>query len=90
MSKLKWLAAAIIVLAVIAYGVLFVLNNDQSVGLNLVFLTPLNASIATWVISAFVIGSVLGMLSASLVILQMRTEMFNLRRKLRAAEKADA
>ena len=71
MSKLKWLAAAIIVLAVIAYGVLFVLNNDQSVGLNLVFLTPLNASIATWVISAFVIGSVLGMLSASLVILQM-------------------
>lgn len=73
MNLLRRLLTVLIVLATIVVGVLFALQNTTLVPLDLLVYTFGPKSLALWVLGAFSIGGVLGMLTASGIILRLRT-----------------
>ena len=75
MNLLRRLLTLLIVLATIAVGILFALQNTTLVSLDLLVYTFDPKSLALWVLGAFAIGGVLGMLTASGIILRLRTSV---------------
>ena len=73
MNLLRRLLIILIVLATIVVGVLFALQNTALVPLDLLVYTFDPKSLALWVLAAFAVGGVLGMLTASGIILRLRT-----------------
>lgn len=83
MKLLRKLVALLIVLAMLAAGVLFALQNKEPVPLDLLVYTFEPHSLALWVLSAFALGGVAGMLASSAVILRLRTGRAAANRQLR-------
>lgn len=73
MNLLRRLLTILIVLATIVVGVLFALQNTTLVPLDLLVYTFDPKSLALWILAAFAIGGVVGMLTASGIILRLRT-----------------
>jgi len=64
---------AIILLAVLLVGILFAVNNQQSMPLNLIWVELPAASLSVWLLGALACGVLLGMLAMSGVYLRLRT-----------------
>ncbi|MEH6568367.1 MAG: LapA family protein [Halioglobus sp.] len=75
MNLLRKLLTILVVLATVVAGVLFALQNTALVPLDLLVYTFAPKSLALWVLAAFATGGVLGMLTASGIILRLRTSV---------------
>lgn len=83
MKLLGWLVFAIVcVIALVLY-----LKNDTQVAVDLVFYQFDTARVGIVMASAFVAGSLLGLLSASMIFVRMKTNEMATRRKLAQSEK---
>lgn len=73
MRWLKGLILAIILLAVLLIGILFAVNNQQALPLNLIWLELPEASLSVWLLASLTVGVLLGMVAMSGVYLRLRT-----------------
>ncbi|MEC9483983.1 MAG: LapA family protein [Halomonas sp.] len=73
MRWLKGLLLAIILLVVLLLGILFAVNNQQALPLNLIWFELPPASLSLWLLVALAVGVLLGMLAMTGVYLRLRT-----------------
>lgn len=73
MRWLKGLILAIILLVVLLVGILFAVNNQQTLPLDLIWIELPAASLSVWLLAALACGVLLGMLAMSGVYLRLRT-----------------
>ena len=85
MKFLRKILTVLIVLATVAVGVLFALQNKIPVPLDLLVYTFEPRSLALWVLAAFALGGLLGMLISSMIMLRMRASFSSTRRQLAKA-----
>jgi len=82
MKWLRNLLTVLILIAMVAVGVLFALQNKVPVPLDLLVHTFQPQSLALWILSAFALGGVLGMLVSSALLLSSRAALASARRQL--------
>ncbi len=82
MKLLRNLITIVLVLATAAVGVLFALQNEMPVPLDVLVYTFEPRSLALWVLSAFAVGGVLGMVLSSLILLRQRAALARTNRQL--------
>jgi len=85
MKRIRTLLTVIIVLAGIALGVLFALQNREAVPLDILVFTFSPRSLALWVLVAFALGGVAGLLVSSVYMLRSRAALGASRRRLARA-----
>ena len=85
MKFLRNLFTVAIVLATVAVGVLFALQNKVPVPLDLLVYTFEPRSLALWVLAAFAVGGVLGMLISSVILVRMQASLATVKRQLAKA-----
>ncbi len=82
MSILRSLLVLVVVVAMAAVGALFALQNEATVPLDVLVYTFAPRSVALWVLAAFALGGIAGLLMASLLVLRLRARLRLLRRQL--------
>jgi len=82
MTLLRKVLTLLVVLATIVIGVLFALQNTALVPLDLLVYTFAPKSLALWVLVAFAIGGIIGMATASGLVLRLRASLRSARRKV--------
>jgi len=87
MKPLRKILTILIVLAMLAVSVLFALQNKVEVPLDLLVYSFGPQSLALWVLIAFVIGGLLGMVISSVILVRTRASLRSVRRQM---EKASA
>jgi putative membrane protein len=85
MKFLRNLLTVVIVLATLAVGVLFALQNKMPVPLDLLVYTFEPRSLALWVLAAFAVGGVLGMLISSVILVRKQASLAAAKRQLTKA-----
>jgi len=73
MRWLKGVILAIILIVVLLLGILFAVNNQQSLPLDLIWVQLPPASLSLWLLVALACGVVLGMLAMTGMYLRLRT-----------------
>ena len=63
MRWIKGLILAVILLIVVLVGILFAVNNQQTIALNLIWLELPAVSLSVWLLATLVFGVILGMLA---------------------------
>lgn len=86
MKLLRTIITVVVVLAMAALGVLFALANDGPVSLDLLIYTFAPRSLALWILLAFAVGGLVGMLMSSLMMVRLRASRNSLQRKLGRAK----
>ena len=81
MSRTSRIAALAIVVAGLAYGVLFCLANTTALPLDFVFFRLPEAPLSVWVLGAFIAGGVIGLAASSAALWRMRMASAALRRR---------
>ena len=79
MDFLQRLLTVIVILVMLLIGVLFSIQNTALVPLDLLIVSLPERSVALWVLLAFSLGAVVGMLASSGIILKLRKDLFSLR-----------
>jgi putative membrane protein len=82
MKFLRKLLTVVVLLAALAVGMLFALQNKTEVPLDLLVCTFEPRSLALWVLSAFAIGGIFGMLACSVILLRQRASLGAANRRL--------
>lgn len=72
MRWLKGVILAIILLMVLLVGILFAVNNQQAISLNLIWVELPPVSLSFWLLASLAAGVLLGMLAMSGVYLRLR------------------
>ncbi len=83
MLFIKRLLIAVVLLLVLVFGVLFSLQNTATVPLDLLVVQFSEARITFWIIWAFIIGGLLGVLISSAVSLRLKSQLLMAQRKLK-------
>ena len=86
MKFLRSLITILILIATLAVGVLFALQNKAPVSLDLLIYTFDPKSLALWVLLSLAVGGVLGMLISSGIVLRLRASLHSSNRKLSKAQ----
>ncbi|MYL23891.1 lipopolysaccharide assembly protein LapA domain-containing protein [Vreelandella massiliensis] len=63
MRWIKGLILAIILLVVLLVGILFAVNNQQTIGLNLIWVELPPVSLSVWLLASLAVGVIVGMLA---------------------------
>ena len=82
MKFLRKLVTVLVVLATLGVGMLFALQNKTPVPLDLLVYTFEPRSLALWILSAFAIGGILGMLACSALLVRQKASLGSARRQL--------
>ena len=82
MELLRKLIALLVIITMLVLGVLFAVQNTQTVPLDLLVISLPERSVALWVLLAFTAGSVIGMLASAGIILKLRKNLFSMRGQL--------
>jgi len=82
MKFLRHILTVLVAFAMVGVGVLFALQNEAPVALDLLVYHFEPKSLALWVLSAFAIGGVVGLLVSSALLLRMRASLRASRRQL--------
>ena len=82
MKHLRNILTVILLLVMIGVGVLFALQNEAPVPLDLLVYTFPPHSLALWVLAAFGLGGVAGLLMSSAVLLRSRASLGTAKRQL--------
>ena len=85
MKLLRTAFTLLIVLATLAAGVLFALQNKAPVSLDLLVYTFEPKSLALWMLLALAVGGLVGMLVSSAIVLRLRASLGSSNRKLSKA-----
>ena len=85
MKSLGKILLVLALLAVVFVGVLFALQNKEAVPLDLLVYTFSPRSLALWVLLAFALGGVVGILVSSWILLRSRVALARCRRQLAKA-----
>jgi uncharacterized membrane protein YciS (DUF1049 family) len=83
MKLLKNFLILLMVLVVFVYGILFALYNEQSIGLDFLFLDTLFVPLSLWSGSLVVLGIVMGLLVASISKMLQGIENKRLKKELK-------
>lgn len=78
---------AILLLLVLVFGLLFSLQNSQNVPLDLVALQLSERPLAVWLLAAFVLGGLAGLVAGSLALVKLQANRYRLRRRLEVCER---
>ncbi|MCI0508487.1 putative membrane protein [Chromohalobacter marismortui] len=73
MRWFKGVVLAIILLVVLLLGILFAVNNQQAIPLDLIWIELPSASLALWLLLSLACGMLLGMLAMTGIYLRLRT-----------------
>tara|TARA_S200002703_G_scaffold98925_1_gene85559 strand:+ start:2901 stop:3242 length:342 start_codon:yes stop_codon:yes gene_type:complete len=76
------LILVLVVLAMLAAGVLFAVQNPEPVALDLLVVDLAPRSLALWLLATLALGGLLGLLASSIIILRLRAKLVLARRKL--------
>lgn len=87
MKLIKNFLVLLLVLAVLCYGVLFSLYNEQGISLDFLFLDALSVPLSLWSGSLVVIGVALGLLVASISKFGLGFENKRLQKELNQAKR---
>ena len=82
MKLLRTLITVIVVLATVAVGVLFALQNKEPVPLDLLVYAFEPRSLALWLLGALAVGGAAGMLISSVMIVRLRASLSAAQRQL--------
>ncbi len=82
MKLLRTLLTVVVVLATLAVGVLFALQNKQPVPLDLLVYAFEPRSLALWLLLALAVGGAAGMLISSVLIVRLRAALGTAQRQL--------
>jgi uncharacterized integral membrane protein len=86
MKQLRNLVTVLVVLGTLAVGVLFALQNEVAVPLDLLVYTFNPRSLALWILLAFALGGVLGMFVSSVILVRTRAALGACKRQLSRAQ----
>ena len=75
MRWIKGLILAVILLIVVLVGILFAVNNQQTIALNLIWLELPAVSLSVWLLATLVFGVVLGMLAMLGVYVRLKANL---------------
>ncbi|MCB8888575.1 MULTISPECIES: lipopolysaccharide assembly protein LapA domain-containing protein [Halomonadaceae] len=87
MRWIKGLLLAIILLVVLLVGILFAVNNQQTVALNLIWTELPPVSLSVWLLATLTFGVVLGMLAMLGVYVRLKTRLARSERHNRHQQK---
>ncbi len=76
-----------LLLAILAISVLFAVQNTAAVPLDLLVIVLPERSVALWVLLAFALGGIMGMLTSVGVVWRLRASLLSANRKLRKKHK---
>jgi uncharacterized membrane protein YciS (DUF1049 family) len=82
MKFIKTLLYLLIAVVMVALGAMFAVQNEATVPLNLLVVELPERSVALWVLLAFAVGGVLGMLTSLGVVLRLRASLLAANRRL--------
>ncbi len=82
MNLLRKILLLAVLLIVLAVGVLFAVQNEVLVPLDLLVYRFEAHSLALWLLLAFALGGVLGLLASSLILVRQRASLGSTRRQL--------
>lgn len=85
MKLLRNLLILLFIFGIAVIGSMFAIQNETPVPLDLLVYTFEPKTMALWVLSAFALGGVLGMLSCSLILVRMRASLGSHKRQLEKA-----
>ncbi len=85
MKLLRNLLTLALVIGAAAAGVLFALQNETPIALDVLVYTFEPRSLALWILSAFALGGVFGMLLSSFILLRQRASLGSANRQLKRA-----
>lgn len=86
MKQLRTLVTILVVVATLASGVLFAVQNEVPVPLDLLIYTFSPRSLALWILLAFALGGVLGMFVSSVILVRTRAALGACKRQLNRAQ----
>lgn len=86
MNLLLRLITILILLAAVALGVMFALQNKQAVPLDMLIFSFAPRSLALWILVAFGLGGVAGLLISTVYMLRSRAALGSARRQLRRVQ----
>ena len=89
MKLLRKLLTVLVVLVTLLVGVLFAIQNNVPVALDLLVYAFEPQSLALWILVAFALGGSLGMVVSSVILVRTRASLVSCRRQLDRA-RADA
>jgi|SRR5690606_23946337 len=87
---MRWVRRVLIVLLlllVLVFGLLFALQNAQAVPLDLLALQLRERPLAVWLLAAFAVGGIAGLLAGSGALLRLQANRYRLRRRLEQCER---
>ncbi|MCZ6829025.1 MAG: LapA family protein [Gammaproteobacteria bacterium] len=87
MRFIRNLLTFLLLCGVLLVGLLFAVQNTDLVPLDLLVFQLSERSVALWVLLAFALGGVIGMLTNMGLVLRLRASLMQAKRKLLAAEK---
>ena len=87
MGLLKKILFLIFLVVILAYGALFAVENDTPVPLDLLVMKLPELRLSLWLIAAFIVGGVSGLLISALKLIQSKGQYQLVCRKLAKAEK---
>ena len=82
MKQLRKLLTVIVILAMLAVSVLFALQNEAPVPLDILVYTFEPQSLAVWGLVAFALGGVVGMIVSSVILVRTRASLSACRKQL--------
>ena len=86
MKLLRNLLTLTLVVITLAVGVLFALQNKAAVPLDMLVYTFSPQSLALWVLIAFALGGILGVMVSSLILVRTRASLGSCKRQLNKAQ----
>lgn len=86
MTWLKYLFYLLLFIAMVGFSVLFSVQNDTQVSLDLLVWKFSEHRLALWVLAAFAVGGIAGLMISAVAILHLRTIRLRLQRRLSRAE----
>ena len=81
MQLIKRIIAFLVLLVVLAFGMLFSIQNEARAPLDILIAQLPEQKVAFWVLLAFALGGVIGMLISTLTILKLKSDLMLLKRK---------
>lgn len=88
MRFLKRLIAFLLLALVLIFGMLFAVQNTSTVPLDLLIVQFEEQRVSIWLLLAFVLGGLIGVLVSSVAIVRLKSQLMLLNRKLEKSEKA--
>lgn len=87
MRWIKGLILAVILLVVLLIGILFSVNNQQTIALNLIWLELPAASLSVWLLSALAAGVIIGMAAMLGVYVRLKANLARTQRRNKQQQK---